>query len=230
MLMADFEIKKSIDEGSLVIKNFSEKQLQGASYDIRIGKEVMISNKELVINMEDKSTAKIEPGEFALISTHEYFEIPKDIAGNIGGKTYFTRRGLIPLTGLQIDPGFKGILAIGVFNSSPKNIIIEYLESFCTIQFFKLSAPAKKSFEPSRFQEDLIEGKLPRVDIDFFRDLETGSLTDVGKELRKVTQTVGSLASSTKIFSNILYFVIIPLFVLTLLAVFGIYGIVFYTH
>lgn len=68
MLMADFEIKKSIDEGHLIIKNFSGDQLQGASYDIRVGEEVMISNKETVIDMKKQRTAKIEPGEFALIS------------------------------------------------------------------------------------------------------------------------------------------------------------------
>lgn len=219
MLMADFEIRKSIEEGNLDIKNYSPEQLQGTSYDIRVGEEVMISNKETVIDMKKQGTAKIEPGEFALISTYEYFKIPKDMAGNIGGKTYFTRKGLIPLTGLQIDPGFEGILAIGAFNSSPKNIVIEYLQSFCTIQFFKLSAPVEKPFEPNCYQVELRKGKLPRVDVDFFRDLETGSLTDVGKELKIVTQQVGALASSMKAFSKVLYLVIIPLLVITISAV-----------
>lgn len=216
MLMADFEIKKSMNEGQLSITNFLEDGLQGASYDIRIGKEVMISNKETVIDMGKKTTAKIEPGEFALVSTYEYFKIPNDMAGNIGGKTYFTKRGLIPLTGLQIDPGFEGILAIGVFNSSPKNIIIEYLQPFCTIQFFKLAAPVKKSFKTDNYQEDLRKGRLPRLDVDFFRDLETGSLTEVGKELKIVTQQVGALTSSMKAFSKVLYTVVIPLLVITI--------------
>lgn len=219
MLMADFDIKKSITEGNLSIENFSKDQLQGASYDIRVGKEVMISNKETVINMKEQRTAKIEPGEFALIGTYEYFKIPKDIVGNIGGKTYFTRKGLIPLAGLQIDPGFEGILAVGVFNSSPKNIVIEYLDSFCTIQFFKLSTSVEKPFDPNCYQIELRKGKLPRVDIDFFRDLETGSLTEVGKELKIVTQQVGALTSSINAFSKVLYFVIIPLLAIIISAV-----------
>lgn len=154
-----------------------------------------------------------------LLATYEYFKIPKDIAGNIGGKTYFTRKGLIPLTGLQIDPGFEGILAVGVFNSSPKNIVIEYLQSLCSTQLFKLSAPVEKPFEPNCYQVELKKGKLPRVDVDFFSDLETGSLTDLGKELKIVTQQVGTLTSSMKAFSKVLYFVVIPLLAITISAI-----------
>ena len=66
---------------------------------------------------------------------------------------------------------------------------------------------------------ELRKGKLPRVDVDFFRDLETGSLTELGKELRIVTQQVGALTSSIKGLSKITYFAVIPLLVVIIAVV-----------
>ncbi|MHB8926436.1 MAG: dCTP deaminase [Bacillota bacterium] len=192
MLMTDQEVRKAINAGELVIDGFDEACLQPASYDARIGPEVYVSHCEDAVVFDDKTrTVALQPGEFALLVTHERFALPKDIAGNIGAKTYFTHKGLILLAGLQIDPGFKGALALAVFNSSPKAIVLEYLQEICTIQFFRLSMPVSKVPPVNR---DLEAGRLPRVGKDYFRELETQSLTQIAKELKGLAMNMGQLA------------------------------------
>lgn len=195
MLMTDEEIREAIAKGELNITPFSEDCLQGASYDIRIGKQILVSNRERVIDPEIDGPARLEPGEFALLTTLERITLKPNVAGHLGAKTYFTRKGLILLSGLQVDPGWDAVLALAVYNSSPKSIVLEFGEKICTVQFFKLPQPVAKTIDMSRFTE-LQRGELPRVEKDFFRDLEARSLTEIEQELRQLVQNVSTLSDS----------------------------------
>jgi dCTP deaminase len=141
--MTDRAIEEAIETGELVIREFAPSGLQGASYDMRIGHEVLVSNTEAVVDPQISGPVRIQPGEFVLLTTLERVKLSANLAGNIGGKTYFTRKGLILLLGLQIDPGFEGSLALAAYNSSPKSIVLEYGEKICSVQFFRLRACQK---------------------------------------------------------------------------------------
>lgn len=197
MLMIDAAIRVALARNELEIVDFSEDSLQGASYDFRIGHEILVSNRVASVDPEKTGAVRLEPGEFVLMTTLEKVKLGHSIAGNIGGKTYFTRKGLILLSGLQIDPGFEGVLAIAAYNSSPKSIVLEYGEKICSVQFFQLPAPVEKVYDPSRSPE-LRDGRLPRVEKDYFRDLEVQSLTEVQQELRQLTQNVSMLTTSVQ--------------------------------
>ncbi len=224
MLMTDGQIRQAIADGQLRIEGFDERCLQATSYDARIGLEVHVSHNEQSISFNERTRiVALKPGEFALLVTHEKFDLPMDIAANIGPKTYFTRKGLILLAGLQIDPGFKGALALAVFNSSPRTIVLEHMQEICTIQFFRLNQPATKSPVTNR---DLLEGRVPRVDKDYFRDLETHSLTEIGKDLQRLasnvdqlTQNVASLSKSVAGLYKVGWFIVVPMAVAILGAI-----------
>jgi len=103
MLMSDEFIQEAMKKGEIIIENFSEECLEGASYDMRIGNEILVSNREQVLDPEKDGAVKLEPGEFALLTTHEKLKLSPMIVGNIGAKTYFTRKGLILLAGCTCD-------------------------------------------------------------------------------------------------------------------------------
>jgi deoxycytidine triphosphate deaminase len=194
--MTDGEIKESLAaEGGLRIRNFSESSLQAASYDMRIGYRLLISSDETEIDLSKRTSATLAPGVFALVTTQESVELPDNIAGHIGVKSYYTRKGLVMLTGLQIDPGFQGVLVIGLYNASPRSLTLEYLAPFCTVEFHKLARPAQSPYKPGPEQK---EGQIPRADKDYLRTLETQSLSEMSESLRNLTVDVGSLASSMK--------------------------------
>jgi deoxycytidine triphosphate deaminase len=196
MLMTDGEIKESMVAGNgLRIRNFYEASLQAASYDMRIGSRLLISSDETEIDLSQRSSATLAPGVFALVTTQESVELPDSIAGHIGVKSYYTRKGLVMLSGLQIDPGFQGVLVIGLYNASPRSLTLEYLAPFCTVEFHKLARPAQSPYKAGQEQKD---GQIPRADKDYLRTLETQSLSDMSQSLRSLTVDVGSLAQSMK--------------------------------
>jgi dCTP deaminase len=195
MLMKDGEIKAAMKSGKLRIANFSESSLEAASYDMGFGSRLLVSGNDTEIDLAQKTSATLKPGEFALVTTHENLHLAHDIAGHIGVKSYYTRKGIVVLSGLQIDPGFEGVLVIGMYNASPRSLTLEFSAPFCTVEFYQLTRPVEKPFLPGSEQKD---GKIPRVDKDYLRTLETESLSEMAESMRQLTQNVASLGQSAK--------------------------------
>ena len=133
---------------------------------------------------------------------------------NIGSKTYLTKKGIVLQAGMQVDPGFKGHLVMGLYNSAPRPFVMEHLGDLCSVQFFKLSAPAEKEI---RAYPDLDRGEIPKMDKEYLYSLETKSLTSLGQDVRSLTQVVGGLASEFKNLKLIVLAVIIPVAVAVLI-------------
>jgi dCTP deaminase len=195
MLMTDGQIRAAMESGKLGIENFSETSLEPASYDMRFGSRLLVSSNDTEIDLSQKISATLKPGEFGLVTTHENLYLAHDIAGHIGVKSYYTRKGIVVLSGLQIDPGFEGVLVIGMYNASPRSLTLEYLAPFCTVEFHQLAKPVEKPFVAGWEQK---EGKIPRVDKDYLRTLETGSLSEMAQSIRQLTENVASLSQSVK--------------------------------
>ena len=174
-LLADIEIKEAIEKKDIVIENFDEEKcLQPASYDMRVGKRVIISRsrtledfKEKIkeeqpkeIDLEKEGSITIPAGAFCLITTYEKVRFSERYAGHIGIRSYYTRKGLALLSGLQIDPGFEGVLVLGICNISPRSFTLDYQDPFCTIEIHRLEREVEKSFPESKMA-DQKEGKIP---------------------------------------------------------------------
>lgn len=98
--------------------------INGASIDIRIGKELLIEKKpqfartvdlsdkssELLLDrvvMEDVGFALL-PGQFCLAHSVETFNLPDDIACEFRLRSSIARRGLNALLAMWCDPGWHG--------------------------------------------------------------------------------------------------------------------------
>jgi deoxycytidine triphosphate deaminase len=209
MLMTDGEIKQAMAAGDLEIQNFDAGQLQAASYDAGLGDRALLGGKDAEIDVAGKGALTIHPGEFVLMVTKERFKLSNTLAGTIGLRSYFGRKGLLLLAGLQIDPGFEGHLIIGGYNAAPRRLTLDYEAPFLTIEFNRLSRPAEKAYAASGEQ---LKGELPRVDKDYLRTLEALSLSEIANELRTLAQNVGAMQKQLKFFYA-------PLLVGTFLAV-----------
>ena len=206
MLMTNGEIKEALKPGELGIDPYDPNRQQPCSYDARVGKEALVSRNYTLVDLSKANSITLQAGDFGLIMTHETFRLPLNIAANIGMKSSWARRGLILLAGMQIDPGFDAHLRLGLYNSSGRAITIDYLDPICTIEFHRLAKPAEKGIGPF---PDLKEGRIPEVDKAYLRELETTSLSELGKDLRSLAQSVHTLTTVT-------YKVILP----ALLAIF----------
>lgn len=194
MLLSDVEIRETMQKGNLRIEPFDEQSLQPASYDLRIGKKMLVSGEEAQIDMEARRSVTLKAGQFALLTTLERITLPNDIAAHIGMKSYYVRKGIVLLAGLQIDPGWDGFLVLGMYNASPRSITLDYQGPICSIDFYKLAVPVSKGFLTSEEQR---RGEIPRVDKDYLRTLETRTLSELSESVRHLSENVGKLAAVT---------------------------------
>jgi dCTP deaminase len=176
-LLTDDELKEALTTEGLEIEPFDEDSMQAASYDMRLGKKAIITKtvsieelkgkiqKEDVkdINVEKEESITIPGGGFALVTTLERIKLPNNYAGHIGMRTYYTRKGLSILSGLQIDPGWDGVLVLGLANLSPRSIILDYQDHLCTIEIHKLNRPAQRPYQ-GKFMAEQREGRIPVSD------------------------------------------------------------------
>ena len=68
---------------------------------------------------------RISPGDFALLITKEWIEIPDDCMGFIAMKSKHKLSGLINISGFHVDPGFKGRLKFSVYNAGSGDVVLK---------------------------------------------------------------------------------------------------------
>lgn len=157
MILVDEEIKEAVNNGEIEeFTNFSEECLQPASYDLRVGEEGFTTSAGIVINIKNEGELKIQPGDFALVMTHEKLKLRTNMLGRFGLRSAYARRGLLATVGPQVDPGFEGKLVIGIVNFSSQLIKLPYLTPFCTLEFHRLKKSASTPYKgPYQGQEHL---------------------------------------------------------------------------
>ncbi len=187
MLMSDAMIRKAIEEELLTISDFSEDCLQPASYNFRLGDEAIASSRREKEYPSKRGLFTIPAGDFALVKTYEQVALSTHVAGNIGLRSHYAKKGLDMLAGPQIDPGFKGYLVVGLTNLSPRDITMPYKEEFCTVQFFQFAEPVSKPYDGEYQGQMGITG----------RDLEL-LVDSQGMTFGEVIKSLGSLSSSVR--------------------------------
>jgi len=206
LIITDGEIKEARKKKDIVLEPFSDDSLQPASYDMRLGKSAIISKtvtlEELQkqvesgdvkeINVEEKGQIIIPPGAFTLFTTLEKIKLTTRYAGHIGMKSYYTRKGLVLLSGIQIDPGFEGHLVLGACNLSPRSLELSYADPICTIELHKLNKEASKAYYSDAMKQQK-DGKIPRADKDYLRTIETMSISDLTTALTTLSRNVDAL-------------------------------------
>lgn len=192
MLLTDKDIKQGIESGELIIEHFSEDCLQPASYDMRLGEEGITSSGREKVNPQDKGLLTIPAGDFALVTTHERVKLKPRIAGHIGLRSHYARKGLILLSGPQIDPGFQGVLVLGLNNVSPSDLVIPHKEKFCTVEFYRLNEEPLRPYAGEYQDQSGISGR----DIEILAEAQGMTFGQVIKALSAVAGDVKSLAES----------------------------------
>lgn len=159
-VLADNEINKLLIEGKLVIGNYSDSSLNPASYDLRLGESAYISSDQDPRTLRLGEVLTLKPSEFALVTTYEVLELPDNIIGQVGLKARYSLSGLMNISGIQVEPGFRGRLVLGIVNLSTKTRKIAFCDKVFTIQFHKLDSSVTKSYKGSLYAIDGIPADL----------------------------------------------------------------------
>lgn len=122
-------------------------QLNPASYDITLGDKVLVENMagEWV---EHSLPYTLQPGEFVLLSSREYFNIPEYMEAQVQLKSSRAREGYEHLLAGYIDPGFSGNITLEVKNVKRYGTLpLVASMRLCQIRFMKVDMPCRKSYK-----------------------------------------------------------------------------------
>ena len=110
-----------------LIDPFYSGRVDCAAYLLSIGPEVYVSPNDqtadpttvTVRKLRDAEAFTIPPGQFAFLLTEEVVSVPADALAfiSIRAKTKF--HGLVNVSGVHVDPGYRGQLTFSVFNAGP---------------------------------------------------------------------------------------------------------------
>jgi dCTP deaminase len=164
-ILNDYEILKLLkDEELKIIPIMNIKnQLGSTSLDIRLGTsfQVYLHTKYGIIDFSDKNrneniynskmidldyfeSITISPGQFILGHSMEYLKFPKNLAGQIDGRSSFARLGLqVHMTAGLVDPGFEGVLTFEMFNNGPSPIRLYPGFRIAQLRFIPINQPMK---------------------------------------------------------------------------------------
>lgn len=196
MILTDRQIKEALNAKIVVIGGFDERYLGPATYDLRVGPEAFSSTRREKINLKEKGVIILEPGDFVIVITLETLQLSDKHAGRIGIRSHFTRRGIIPLTGPQVDPGFEGPLHIGLYNVSPHDVVLPFGEPFCTLELHELYEPVENPYHgPYQKQAGItareMEDLLGTRGMTFAEVLKV--LGGLGADVKALTSTVRTM-------------------------------------
>jgi deoxycytidine triphosphate deaminase len=145
-------------KGGMLLEDVNLENIQGASYDLRLGDEYF-HRGEIKKLSEEKPFIIMKPGDYVLVSSIENCNFPNDIAGRFDLSVGLFFKGIILSNGPQIDPGFQGKLFCLLFNTSNQEIQLKRSMHFATIEFLKLlkpTAPYKGKYQGKASIQDYL--------------------------------------------------------------------------
>lgn len=149
-----------------IVDPFNLDNLQPCSYDLTLGKTflrmpetndpldptVPDADRYIKDTLKDGQDFLIMPGEFVLATTVEEVNLPKDVAGQVQGKSSIGRLGLFIHNAGHIDPGFRGQITLELYNAGSRPIKLNYIERICQIVFTTTTGSVSKPYS-GKYQE-----------------------------------------------------------------------------
>lgn len=192
MILTDRQIRAANSEGRIRIEPFEDRQVQAATYDLRVGAQGATTSSKKLIDIRADGYLLLQPGDFGVVTVLEEIRLDAQHAARFGLRSKYARKGLIATTGPQIDPGFHGRLIIGITNLTPKAVSLPYRDDFVSVEFHRLEQPASHPYDgPYQGKMD-----LGAEEIEFITESEGMALSEVLNTLRSLSSNVGILTQS----------------------------------
>ena len=149
-----------IPKGERLIEGIQEDNLKGAAYDLRMADDGMVlPNGDVILpNAKERygSSILLTPGQTVFVSTLERINMPQDLTGNMSIKGELASHGVLSLTGLIVDPGYKeggsgdGRLHFRLANLGSRPVLLQpRVTKIASIQFLRLGQNTTRPVGPS---------------------------------------------------------------------------------
>ncbi len=162
MFLSDVDIMKGVHDGSIVIRPFSESQLQLASYDVTLGNEFEVVDRHQIeasdpakkiypatrkVVIPDGGEFVLHPGENVLGKQREFIGVDNNHLILLSGKSSLARVGLVVHnTAMLFNPGHHFHPTFELVNSSNIPIILRPGMQIAQLLFARLTSPTSKDY------------------------------------------------------------------------------------
>lgn len=181
-MLADYEIKKAVQEERIGITPYTVRRLQPVSYDMTLSESIRVPRNDVhtidpgmnaehsdggvryygqVPSWHPHTTGReippsgwtLRPRDFILACTAEYVRLPSDIAAVVEGKSSLGRLGLtVHVTAGFIDPGFEGQITLEIANLAPWGIKLYAGMPIAQLVFESVNPPERDYSKTGHYQ------------------------------------------------------------------------------
>lgn len=160
MILSDITIKDLIDSGKIIIlPDFDQKNIRPVGIRLHLGNEILIPKTNQTVDLAgntdldyekvtlDEDGYTLKSDQFILGTTHERFQVPRDIVCHIDGRSTVARLGLsIHCTATIVDGNFDEArtVVLEIKNIGPTNLILKPNLAIAMLTFSTLSTPIKQ--------------------------------------------------------------------------------------
>jgi deoxycytidine triphosphate deaminase len=92
-MLTNGQIAEAVTAGDIVIEPFLDKQLQGASYDLRVGHEGATTSSKKKVDLKESGFLVIQPGDFATVLVLEILRLSPMYTARFGLRSKLARKG-----------------------------------------------------------------------------------------------------------------------------------------
>lgn len=170
-MLADFEIRKAIENDLIAVEPFDDTRLQPVSLDLTLdGTYRRYRDDVTAIETADHMTEpnveyygrvpswhthttghtiaptglRLRPGDFILACTRETIRLSPCFAARVEGKSSLGRLGIaVHITAGFIDPGFEGQITLEIANLAPVSVMLHTGMPIAQIVFEPVSPPER---------------------------------------------------------------------------------------
>lgn len=133
---------------------YEKASIDKAAYNLRLGKEVFLSGSDVPLILTDRHPyVAIQPGAYVLLTTCEYLTMPPDVLGFITLRYKYKKRGLLNVSGFQVDPGFHGRLVFSVFNVGTHDVVLQLGEPMFMLFIASLTEPVTGNLKGAHYDQ-----------------------------------------------------------------------------
>lgn len=175
------QIRDLVRSGELGIEPFDEALVQPATYDLRLGNRILaspLSQDKLGVVVEltrDKPAYDVQSGQMVGVLSLERLSVPLSMCGRFGIRSAIARKGINAFGGIQLDPGFRGRLAMNLLNVGPEPVTLTFCEPMFSVEFTRLEEEAQVAYSgPYQDQDD-----FPAEQYNYILSARTTSLAEI---------------------------------------------------
>lgn len=123
---------------NILIYPFTEESLQPSCYELRTGRSAFSFAKN--IELEIKDGILCEPMEYVAVASEEFVGLPIDVMGLIQTRATLLSLGFSSVSN-KIDPGYHGVVTIGLFNQSKRTLRLKFGTPMCSLTMLEVKNP-----------------------------------------------------------------------------------------